>query len=209
MNRRLLATALLFSLGVSGAHAEVKAFTVDPVHSSVLFTIRHLYTDLTGRFNRFSGTVTMDPQDLASMKIAGTVDIASIDTANSQRDEHLRTPDFFDAKRFGAAHFESTKVTPSADGKSALVTGALTIRDITRDVRMRLDYGGYGPAPKMGNRLGFRLTGTIRCSEYGISYNVALPSGMTILGDEVTLSWSIEAVETAASASGTRDSAAP
>jgi polyisoprenoid-binding protein YceI len=196
MNRKLVVCSFLSVLALQCVRAEPRDYAVDPVHSSVTFTIRHLYTYFTGRFNTFSGTVTMDPQDLSSLKVTGEVDILGIDTANSDRDKHLRTPDFFDTQRFPKARFESTKVTPQADGKTAVVLGNLTLRDRTREVSMRMEFGGYGPAPKEERRLGFRMTGTIPRSDFGVSYNITLPNGMTVLGEDVTLTVAVEAVET-------------
>ena len=202
MNGKLMTGGFLCVLAVQMVQAEPKQFVVDPVHSSVMFTVRHLYTDFTGRFDTFSGTVSMDPQNLSSLTVTGEVDLLSIDTLNSDRNKHLRSPDFFDTQRFPKARFESTKVTPDADGKTAVVTGKLSIRGTTREVSMRLAFGGYGPGLKPEERrLGFRMTGTIARSDFGVSFNAKMPDGTTMLGEEVALNWAIEAVETVKPAS--------
>ncbi len=137
----------------------------------------------------------MDPQHLSSLTVTGEVDILSINTANGDRNKHLLSPDFFDSQCFPKARFESTKVTPDADGKNATVTGKLSIRGTAREVSMRLLFGGYGPGFKEEHRLGFRMSGTIMRSDFGVSFNSKMPNGLAMLGEEVVLSWAIEAVE--------------
>lgn len=183
-------------LAAREAHAGVRDFTVDSVHSSVTFSIRHLYNELTGRFNRFHGTATMDPEDLSTLKFKAEVDVSSIDTAVERRDDHLRNPDFFEVEEFPKAYLESTAVTLDEDGKSGTVTARLTIRDQTHEITFKLDFGGYGPDHRDGHRSGFRLTSVIPRSQFGVDYNTTLPHGITVLGENVTLTLGIQLIET-------------
>ncbi len=196
MNKVIMLGGVLCLLAVQTLRAEPTEFVVDPVHSSVDFTIRHLYTDFSGRFNAFSGKVVMDPKNLASLKVTGEVDILSIDTRNPDRNKHLLSPVFFDSQNFPKARFESTQVTMEADGKSAVVTGKLSIRDRTREVTMHLTFGGYGPGFKEEHRIGLIMTGTIARSDFGVSYNMTLPNGLKMLGEDVAMTWAIEAFDT-------------
>ncbi len=189
-----VALVLALTLGAAAAQAAQKTYVIDPVHSGVMFKIRHLYATFTGRFNTFSGTITGDPADPASLKVVGQVEIGSVDTANKQRDAHLLSPDFFDAPRFSVARFESTRTVPGP-GDTAKVTGNLTIRDVTREVTFDVKLLGRGPDHEKGTRVGLTAEATVNRQDFGVSYGGKLPSGLTMLGDSVQLVIEIEAVE--------------
>ncbi len=195
MNRKILSGLIICMVTTGVSWADIRTFEIDPVHSALTFTIRHLYTPFTGRINLIAGTVRMDPDDMSSMKIVAEADAAKIDTANERRDDHLRNPDFFDTPNHPTARFESTRVVPHEDGKSAAVTGNLTIRGTTREVTGRLEFGGYGMDHREGRRIGLLVTGTIQRSAFGVDYNATLPNGMTVLGEDVTLNVAIQAIE--------------
>ncbi|MEI6563809.1 MAG: YceI family protein [bacterium] len=184
-------------MGITGL-AEDRVFQIDPVHSSVQFRIRHLYSTVVGRFNKFDGTISGDPANPASMKVSASVDVTSIDTANGAREKHLRSPDFFDTDHHPTATFESTKTTLGNKKDSGSVTGKLTIRGITKDVTFQGQFLGSGVAPQSRDRAGFHATTTLNRFDFGVAFNGALTNGMTLLGNEVELILDIEAVETSA-----------
>ena len=199
MKRGLLWLTLALMAGAPAAHGEPKTFELDPVHSCVLFRIQHLYTMFTGRFNAFSGSITGDPDDPSSLRVTAEVDILSVDTANKDRETHLLTPDFFDAKRFAVARFTSTRTVPG-ENKTAQVTGNLTIRDVTREVTFAVKFLGYGPDHAKGKRAGFHAETRINRQDFGVSYPGKMPDGRVVLGDEVDLILEIEAIEKEAAA---------
>ena len=194
MKTVILSVAVACLIGAGQACAEPQTYKIDPVHSSLLFQIRHLYTMFTGRINGFSGTISGDPDDPSTMKVVADVDILSIDTASEARDKHLKAPDFFDAERFGVARFESTRTEVTGKG-TANVTGNLTLRGVTKEVIFSVEYLGHGPDHRDGNRAGFHAETTLDRTVFGIGSVGKLPSGETVLGTEVKLILEIEAIE--------------
>ena len=116
-----------------GSQVEAAVFSIDPVHSSVSFKVRHLVSKVMGNFRKFSGTITVDPDNLVGTKITAEIDAASIDTANEDRDGHLKSADFFDVEKFPTISFESTKIEV-IDESHIEVTGNLTLHDVTKPV---------------------------------------------------------------------------
>lgn len=176
------------------AQAEQKTFVIDPVHSGLGFRVRHLYSTFPGRLNSFSGTITCDTNDLTTTTVQATVDVTSIDTGNADRDKHLRSADFFNVAAFPKASFASTQAVPGPDN-ALTVRGKLTIRDVTADITFQGKVLGYGVDHKGVKRVGYHGEGTLDRTTFGVSYNMALPTGLTVVGTEVTLVLDIEAVE--------------
>lgn len=186
--------ALFAGLSLSGLAVE-KRFQIDPVHSGVQFRIRHLYSTFAGRFNKFEGTLTVDPDKPTTLKVSASVDVTSVDTANGDRDKHLRSLDFFDTDHYTNATFESTQTVVGDVKNAGTVTGKLTIRGITKDVTFQGQLTGYGVDSHGTNRVGFHATTTIRRTDFGVSYNATIPPGVTVLGDDVELILDLEAIE--------------
>lgn len=208
--KKLIAVSLLtmMAAGLAGA-AEEKTFQIDPVHSSVQFRIRHLYSIFAGRFNKFEGTISGDPAAPASLRVTASVDVASIDTANADREKHLRTPDFFDTEHHPVATFVSTKATVGEMKDSGMVTGKMTIHGITKDVTFSGQFLGHGTDPRGANRAGFHATTTINRADFGLAYNSTMTNGVTVLGTDVELILDLEAIEVNPSAvSGAKPSTA-
>jgi polyisoprenoid-binding protein YceI len=164
-------------------------WTVDPVHSSVLLRIKHLGAAwMHGRFDAMSGTIVLDREQPGAASIQFTVDAASINTGNKDRDDHLRGPDFFNAKAQPKISFQSTKV--AADGKDKFqVTGKLKLNGVEKEITVPAELVGTGTNMQKQEVAGFEATFTIKRSDYGIS---AYPGA---LGEEVKLTVSIEAVK--------------
>lgn len=184
----------MFMVSAISACAGEKQFKIDPAHSSLTFRIRHLYTMFTGRFNSFSGVISGDPDNPATMKVEAEVDLAGVDTANKDRDDHLRAADFFDVKLHPTARFESTKIVADKENKGTVI-GNMTIRGITKEVAFDGGFLGHGIDHRGGQRAGFHAEAKINRSDFGISYNATLPNGITVLGEEVELNLDIEAIE--------------
>ena len=172
----------------------VGAWTIDPVHSEVSFTVRHMMVSkVRGRFDKFEGTITTAPDPLQS-SVNATVDLGSVNTGNETRDNHIRSEDFFHIEKHPAMTFRSTGIRP--DGDVFLLDGDLTLRGVTRPVTFRLEVNGFGPDPYGGTRAGFSATAEINRNEWNVSYNGPIPgvgNGM-VLSDKATINLEIEAV---------------
>jgi polyisoprenoid-binding protein YceI len=173
------------------AVAETATYKVDPVHSSVGFTIRHFVSDVDGRFLEFEGVVKYDAQNPSASSVQFTVQAASISTQNPDRDKHLKSPDFFDAAKFPTLTFTSSKVTPKSGG-AVDVTGDLTIRGVTKTITIPATFRGSVKTPH-GEIAGFQSTFTINRLDYGVAWNRAIEGGGAMLGDDVTINVKIEA----------------
>jgi len=172
-------------------------WAVDPTHSSVDFTIRHMMiAKVKGTFHTFEANIEADPQDLTTANISFSVDIASIDTRNNDRDAHLRSGDFFDAEQHPKMTFQSTNIVSKGDGEYN-VTGDLTIRGVTRPETFSVTFEGAGRDPWGNEKVGFSGTGSIKRSDFGLTYNAALETGGVLIGDEVKVSIEIEAAKQA------------
>lgn len=194
----ILSLTLLTSLLVTSlAWAEAETWQVDPVHSNVGFSIRHFLTPVHGTFKDFSGTIVHDPDNVAASSVEFTVQAASIDTQNDQRDQHLRSPDFFDVEKHPTLSFKSESVKAAGDGKLH-VTGKFTLHGVTKEITVPVEALGAMDTP-MGRRAGFVTEFTIDRKDYGITWNRALDQGGAILGDEVKITISVEATVKGAS----------
>lgn len=173
------------------APAEVATYQIDTVHSEMTFRIRHLMGRVFGAFTDWEGTLTADPDDLSTLAVDVTVQTASINTFNEQRDDHLRTDDFFDVENHPTMTFTSSRVV--VNGRAINVEGDLTIRGTTRPVVLTGEYLGEGPDPWGGERIAFVASTTIDRQDFGVSFN-QLVEGVGMIGDQVEISLAIEAV---------------
>jgi polyisoprenoid-binding protein YceI len=169
------------------------AWTIDPAHSIVRAQARHLaMSRVEGRFTELSGTIVVgDPIESSSVDVR--IEAASIDTGNRDRDTHLRSPDFLDVGRFPALTYRSSGLT-RLDTENWRLTGALTIRDITREVTLDVRYGGSGPDPWGGTRMAVLATTRLARADYEITWNMGLPSGLTLIGPTLRIDLDIQAV---------------
>lgn len=173
-------------------------WTIDPLHSDVGFTIRHLMVSkVRGRFGTFEGTVVTGDDPLDS-SVTATIDLSSVDTGNAQRDEHVRSADFLDVEKFPTMAYRSTGVR--RDGDDFVLDGELTLRGLTRRVPLKLEIGGFGPDPFRqddpfkGARAGFTATGEISRLEFGVGDTTKIPGGNGLgLGEKVQIILEIEA----------------
>jgi polyisoprenoid-binding protein YceI len=169
-------------------------WTIDPVHSEVSFVIRHMMVSkVRGRFDKFEGTITTAEDPLLS-SVTATVDLSSVNTGHPDRDNHVRSADFFEVESHPTMTFQSTGIRP--EGDHFLLDGDLTIRGITRPVTLRLEFNGIGPDAYGGTRAGFSATGEINRNDFGVSFNGPIPGvpGGVAVSDKVTITIEAEAV---------------
>jgi polyisoprenoid-binding protein YceI len=161
---------------------------IDPAHTQVEFVVTHMmFAKVRGGFNTFSGTLVQgDDGDQASGSFSATIAASSIDTGNGDRDNHLRSADFFDTDNHAEITFESTEIERVSE-TSMKVTGDLTIRGVTKSVTLDVTETGTGVDPWGNTRIGIQAEGTISRKEFGLTWNQALEAGGVLVSDEVTL----------------------
>ena len=170
-------------------------WTIDASHSEVGFTVRHLMSKVRGQFRTFDGTLTVADNPLES-SVTATIDLSSVDTRNDQRDNHLRSSDFFSVESTPTMTFESTEIIDR--GGELVARGNLTIKDVTKPIDLTLDYLGVGTDPWGGSRVGFEGTTTLSRKEWGVDFNIPLEGDKLMIGDKVNVVIAVEAVHQAA-----------
>ena len=165
---------------------------IDPVHSEVGFIVRHMMVSkVRGKFTTFEGTiVTGETPEQSSVN--ATIDLGSIDTGNEQRDGHVRSADFFAADEHPKMVFASKSV--AAKGSDWILTGDLTIKDVTKTVELDLEANGFGPDAYGGTRAGFTATTEINRKDFGVNFSATMETGGAIVSDKVTIQLEIEVV---------------
>jgi len=197
MKKNLLSAALAAVLGVAAVPALAETWTADKAHSSVGFSVRHMMvSNVKGSFDKFTASVEGSPADPASAKISATIEVASVNTREPKRDDHLRSPDFFDAAKFPQMMFASTKIEKVSASK-AKVTGDLTLRGVTKPVTLDVEYTAPVKSPWGHMVVGATATGKINRQDFGVSFSKALETGGVLVGDEVTILLELELVQKA------------
>lgn len=166
-------------------------WTIDPAHTEVAFTVRHLMTKVRGTFKTFDGSIVIG-DDLLSSSAEATIDLSSVDTGAPQRDDHLRSSDFFDATTQPTMTFRSTRL--SGNGESFVAVGDLTVKGVTREVELAVELLGVGTDAYGNERIGVEATGVISRKDFGIDFNVPLEGGRLLIGDTVTISLTVQAI---------------
>jgi polyisoprenoid-binding protein YceI len=179
----------------SGAARAASVFEVDSAHSSIGFSIRHLFTMVPGRFDKYTASFAYDEAAPEKSSAEFTIDAASVSTANEKRDGHLRGPDFFNVEKFPTLTFKSTKIEKTEQKSVYKVTGDFTMLGVTKPLTVSVEVVGVGPDGFGNTKGGFQVTGVLNRKDFGMVYNKALDTGNTLLGDEVKFQVSIEAVK--------------
>lgn len=192
MRKAINITAFVLVLGFGTAAAQ-GIYTIDPDHSNVGFKVRHLVSKVGGEFTEFEATITADFNNLDACRVQFSIQSASIDTRNEDRDNHLRSADFFDVEKFPEITFTSTKVT-KIDKDSFAVAGILTMHGVSNPTTLTVDYLGEMTAMG-GTRAGYELSTTLDRKDWGISWNRALDTGGFILGDDVEVMINLEVIK--------------
>ncbi len=165
-------------------------YSVDESHSNVGFKVKHMMiSSVTGSFNSYSGEIEFDEKSKSFKKLNGVIKASSIDTSSEKRDTHLKAPDFFDVKKYPEIKFEMIKQ------KGDKIYGNLTMRGVTKEIKLELDMGGVIKDPWGKTRLGFALEAKIDREEFGLTYNKILEAGGIAVGKEVKLIIEIEAIK--------------
>ncbi|MCK2018652.1 YceI family protein [Peribacillus frigoritolerans] len=170
---------------------------VDPTHSTIEFSVKHMMiAKVKGSFNKFEASILANPSDLTTAEIDFTVDVASIDTRNADRDNHLRSADFFDVEKNPTLTFKSTKIVKT-DEDEYDVTGNVTLNGVTQEETFSITFEGQGKDPWGNEKAGFSGKGKVKRSDYGLTYNAALETGGVLIGNQITLTIEIEAAKEA------------
>ncbi|WP_027092215.1 YceI family protein [Cohnella thermotolerans] len=170
-------------------------WVVDVAHSAIEFSVKHIMiAKVKGTFHNFEAQISADPEDLTTADIAFQIDLSSVDTRNGDRDNHLKSADFFDVENHPKLLFNATKIVSKGDGEYD-VTGDVTLHGVTRSETFHVSFEGIGKDPWGNEKVGFSATGSLKRSDYGLTYNAVLETGGVLIGDEVKVSLEIEAAK--------------
>ena len=176
---------------------ENSTWAIDPSHSEIQFKVKHLViTTVTGNFKEFSGSLGSSNDDFAGASIAFEAKTASISTNSEQRDEHLKSPDFFDAEQFPTLAFQSTAFTKNGDEEYRLI-GNLTIKGVTLPIELEVEYNGTATDPWGNVKAGFELKGKLNRKDFGLTWNAPTEAGGVLVSEEVKLIANIQLVKQA------------
>jgi polyisoprenoid-binding protein YceI len=189
--RSLIAAAAVVVVTLPG-YALATEYVIDPSHSNAMFAVRHLMVaTVRGEFGKVQGTLNLEDKDITKSTVTATIETASIDTDEPKRDDHLRSPDFFDAPKYPSITFKSTKVQKAKNGLK--VTGDLTIRDVTKAVVLDVEGPTKPVKDPMGNtKIGATATTKINRGDFGLKWNRPLEAGGVVVGDEVRITLDLE-----------------
>jgi polyisoprenoid-binding protein YceI len=183
-------TATTTDTGIPGY--EAATWTIDPVHSEVGFSVRHMMVSkVRGRFTSFSGQL-VTAADPTQSSVTAEIDLSSINTGQEQRDEHIKSADFFEVETYPTMTYKSTGIKVE-DGEYVL-EGDLTLKGVTRMVPLKLELQGFGPDAYGGYRAGFTATGELNRSDFNVTFNAPMANGGVVVGDKIQLQLEIEAV---------------
>lgn len=172
--------------------ATTTQWALDPAHSEITFKVRHMMiASVSGQFKNFNAEAKTHGSDFNQAQLRFTADVASIDTGNSDRDQHLKSPDFFDAAQYPTISFESTSF------KGDQLHGLLTIRGVQKPVALDVDFGGIGKDPWGNTKAGLTASGKINRKDFGLNWNAALETGGVLVGEEVKIQAEIQLAQQA------------
>lgn len=171
------------------------SWTIDSAHSEINFSVRHMMiATVRGRFEKFSGTIDFDENEPARSRVDVQIETNSINTREPQRDAHLKSPDFFDVGNYPLMTFKSKSIEVKGSNH-ALITGDLTIRDVTRQVVLDAEYAGMAQSPFGTTNAGFSATTRINRKDWGLTWNVALETGGMLVSDEIKIDIDLEIIK--------------
>jgi polyisoprenoid-binding protein YceI len=173
-------------------------FVVDKMHSEAVFQVRHLVSRVSGKFDDFSGKISVDRAKPSDSSVVFTIKTAAINTGVADRDKDLRSANFFDVEKYPEISFKSTSVRPSGKKDTYDVTGTFTMHGVTKTLTLPVEFLGFIKDPWGGERAGFTLHTTLNRKDYGINWNKVLDNGGTLLSDDVDITVNIEAAKSAA-----------
>ena len=184
-------TAATTETGIPGY--EAATWTIDPVHSEVGFSVRHMMVSkVRGRFTRFNGQL-VTAEDPTQSSVTAEIDLSSINTGQEQRDEHIKSADFFEVETYPTMTYRSIGIKVE-DGEYVL-EGDLTLKGVTRAVPLKLELQGFGPDAYGGYRAGFTATGELNRRDFNVNFNAPMANGGVVVADKIQLHFEIEAVK--------------
>ncbi|MBA2611920.1 MAG: YceI family protein [Bacteroidetes bacterium] len=170
-------------------------WSLDPSHSEVSFKIKHMMiSNVTGHFGTFNVTAETEGDDFTKSQVSFTADVNTINTKSEQRDGHLKSGDFFDAEKYPQIIFEATKMNKVSDDEFS-VDGNLTIRDVTKPVKLKAEFGGIAKDPYGNIKSGFTVEGKINRKDFGLTWNAATEAGGVLVGEELKIHAEIQLVK--------------
>lgn len=170
-------------------------WNLDPAHSELGFKVKHMMiTNVSGSFGKFDVVAETTDKDFTTATISFSADVSSISTSNADRDNHLKSADFFDAEKYPQIKFVSTKVE-KRDDENLVLHGNLTVKDVTKPVKLDVEFGGIGKDPWGNEKAGFTLSGKINRTEFGLNWNAALETGGVLVSEEVRIIGEIQLVK--------------
>jgi polyisoprenoid-binding protein YceI len=193
MYRKAISALSLLVSASAVAHAA--DYTIDGDHSTVSFKVRHLaISSVVGRFTDVKGTFSFDPTKVTDSKAEATIVAKSVNTEQVKRDDHLRSPDFFDIAKFPAIQFKTSKIEQQG-ANEFVATGDLTIHGVTKPVALNVTFGGSAKDPWGNERVAFEAKTKLDRKDFGLTWNKTLDSGGLVVGDSVEISLEIEGIK--------------
>lgn len=180
---------------IFSAKAESNKWAFDAAHSSVSFNVNHMViSEVSGQFKKFDGEVLSNKKDFSDAKINFSIDVNSIDTDNEKRDNHLKSPDFFNAKKYAKMTFVS-KSFKKINNKNYKLTGDFTLHGVTKTITLDVFLGGVITDPYKNTRAGFKISGKLNRKDFGLKWNMAMEAGGLVVGNEVRITCRVELVK--------------
>ena len=171
-------------------------WSLDPTHSELQFKVKHLMiTTVTGSFNSLTASLTSDADDFENAKVTFEAELNSIDTGNTDRDNHLKSADFFDAEQFPKMTFTSSSF--EKDGSDYVLKGDLTVKGITKPIKLNVEFGGIATDPWGNTKAGFTISGKINRTDFGLTWNAALETGGVMVSEDVRILGELQFVKQA------------
>ena len=191
MKKTVLIISILLLTIISASAQETK-WTFDKAHSKIQFDVAHMViSEVSGQFQEYEGIVLTSKEDFTNAKIDFSIDVKSIDTDDGKRDEHLQSPDFFDAEKYPNITFKSKSMKKIGENQYKL-TGDLTMHGVTMKITLDTKYGGTVTDPYGNVKAGFKITGIINRTDFGLKYNSVINTGGLMIGEEITIICRVE-----------------
>jgi polyisoprenoid-binding protein YceI len=173
-----------------------KRWVLDPAHTQIQFKVKHMMiTTVTGSFNDYEATIETEEEDFMRAKISFTADVSSLSTGSADRDAHLKGPDFFDAEKFPKVTFKATKYEDVDHDGSYELYGDLTVKEVTKNIKLDVEFGGVVKDPWGNTKAGFTINGKINRKDYGLQWNVVTEAGGVLVGEEVKIAMEVQLIE--------------
>jgi len=195
--RYVTATFLaVLTMAFAAQAAALDKYMIDKPHTNVGFSVKHMViTNVKGNFGEFDGHIMFDENDMTKMSAKGTINVATIDTGNEQRDNHLRSEDFFHAEKYPTITFESKRVYKPEDEEGYVMVGDITIRGVTKEIEVPFELVGMVTDPQGNTRIGLEAETKINRQDFGLAWGKVLETGGLVVGDEVKIELDLQAVK--------------